>query len=121
MGEGKNKPERVAEWPNDAYRDFMELIVENNVFNKTGDKFIKFFNKYSNLKESPLPKSTKNGKDYLNQINSLLVNFKKKVVATYEEVDFKIYYRPIFRVIQVLLQRSKVADNFVCKEVIKPF
>jgi hypothetical protein len=40
--EGKNKPERVAEWPNDAYRDFMELIVENNVSNKTGDKFIKF-------------------------------------------------------------------------------
>jgi hypothetical protein len=97
--EGKNKPERVAEWPNDAYRDFMELIVENNVSNKTGDKFIKFFNKYSNLKESPLPKSTKNGKDYLNQINSPSVDFKEKVVATYEEVDFKLYYRPIFHAI----------------------
>ena len=24
--------------------DFMELIVKNNVSNKTGDKFIKFFN-----------------------------------------------------------------------------
>ncbi|PKY55984.1 hypothetical protein RhiirA4_475896, partial [Rhizophagus irregularis] len=26
--EGKNLPERVAKWPNDAYRDFMRLIVE---------------------------------------------------------------------------------------------
>ena len=117
--EGKNKPERVAEWPNDAYRDFMELIVENNVSNKTGDKFIKFFNKYSNLKELPLPKSTKNGKDYLNQINSPSVDFKEKVVATYEEVDFKLYYRPIFHVIQALLQRPEVNDKFVHKGILK--
>ena len=117
--EGKNKPERVAEWPNDAYRDFMELIVENNVSNKTGDKFIKFFNKYSNLKESPLPKSTKNGKDYLNQINSPSVDFKEKVVATHSGVDFKLYYRPIFHAIQALLQRPEVNDKFVHKGILK--
>ena|SRR2546421_318230 len=40
---GKNKPERVTEWSNDAYRDFMKLIVENNISNKTDDKFIKIF------------------------------------------------------------------------------
>ena len=106
-------------WPNDAYRDFMELMVENNISNKTGDKIIKFFNKHSNLENSPLPKSAKSGKDYLNQINSPSVAFKEKVVITYEEVDFKLYYRPIFHAIQVLLQRPKVANNFVCKEVIK--
>src|SRR6266480_1511257 len=117
--EGKNKPERVAEWPNDAYHDFMKLIVENNVSNKTGDKFIKFFNKYSHLKEFLLPKSTKNGKDYLNQINSPLVNFKEKVVATYEEVDFKLYYWPIFHAIQALLQRPEVNDKFVNKGILK--
>ena len=64
--EEKNKLENIAKWPNDAYRDFMGLMVENNISNKTGDKIIKFFNKYSNLKISPLPKSTKSGKDYLN-------------------------------------------------------
>ena len=117
--EEKNKSETTVKWPNDAYRDFMELMVENNISNKTGDKIIKFFNKHSNLENSPLPKSAKSGKDYLNQINSPLVDFKEKVVITYEEVDFKLYYRPIFRAIQVLLQRPKVANNFVCKGVIK--
>lgn len=117
--EEKNKSETTVKWPNDAYRDFMELMVENNISNKTGDKIIKFFNKHSNLENSPLPKSAKSGKDYLNQINSPSVDFKEKVVITYEEVDFKLYYRPIFRAIQVLLQRPKVADNFVCKGVIK--
>src|SRR5271169_4779361 len=117
--EGKYIPERVAKWPNDAYREFMELVVEGNIFNKIGDKIIKFFNKHSNLEESPLPKSTRNGKDYINQINSPSLEFKEKIVATYSEVDFKLYYRPIFRSIQALLQRPKVAENFVHKGNLK--
>lgn len=117
--EGKNKPENIAEWPNDAYRDFMNLVTEGNISNKIGDKIIKFFNKYSALDKSPLPSSTKGGKDYLNQIDSPSLNFKEKVVDTYDKVDFTLYYRPIFRAIQVLLQRPQVADNFVTKGTLK--
>ena len=79
-------------WPNEAYRDFMELIIEGNITNKIGDKIIKFFNKHSSLKDSPLPSSTKNGKDYLNQINSPSLDFKEKNIATYNEVNFTLYY-----------------------------
>ena len=102
--EGKNISECVAKWPSDAYRDFMELIVEGNISNKIGDKIIKFFNKHSNLEKSPLPSSTKNGKNYLNQINSPSVDFKEKIVATYNKINFTIPYYPIFCAIQVLLQ-----------------
>ena len=62
-----------------------------------------------------MPNSTKNGKDYLNQISSPSVDFKEKVVATYSGVDIKLYYRPIFHTIQALIQRPEVAENFVCK------
>jgi hypothetical protein len=117
--EGKNRPEHVAKWPNEAYREFMELIVDGNISNKIGDKIIKLFNKHSNLENSPLPSSTKSGKDYLNQINSPLLDFKEKVIATYNEVDFTLYYRLIFRAIQTLLQRSEVADGFVHKGILK--
>ncbi|RGB22750.1 hypothetical protein C1646_775595, partial [Rhizophagus diaphanus] len=81
--EGKNRPEHIAQWPNNTYRKFMELITEGNISNKIGDKIIKFFNKHSNLQESPLPKSTKSGKDYLNQINSPAIDFKEKTIATH--------------------------------------
>ncbi|RGB25073.1 hypothetical protein C1646_821238 [Rhizophagus diaphanus] len=60
----KLTPERIVKWLNDAYRDFLELIVEGNISNKIGDKIIKFFNKHSNLDKLPLPSSIKNGKDY---------------------------------------------------------
>ena len=101
---GKNKPSNIAGWPNDAYRDFMKLIIDGNISNKIGDKIIKLFNKYSNLEKSPLPKLTKSGKDYLNQINSPSLDFKEKVVATHSEVDFKLYYRLVFQAIQALVQ-----------------
>lgn len=117
--EGKIKSDRIAKWPNDAYRDFMELIIEGNISNKIGDKIISFFNKHSALNKSPLPNSTKNGKNYLNQIDSPSLDFKEKVVATYNEVNFSLYYRPIFRAIQFLIQRPEVADNFVIKGIQK--
>jgi len=115
--EEKNRTECIASWPNEAYREFMELIIEGNISNKIGDKI--FFNKHSNLKDSPLPNSTKNGKNYLNKINSPSLNFKEKVVATYNEVNFTLYYRPIFRSIQTLIQRLEVANNFVHKGILK--
>ena len=95
------------------------MIVDGNISNKIGDKIIKLFNKHSNLKNSPLLTSTKSGKDYLNQINSPLLDFKEKVIVTYNEVNFTLYYRPIFRAIQTLLQRSEVADRFVYKGILK--
>ena len=117
--EGKYIPEHIAKYSNDVYHDFMELVIEGNISNKIGDKIIRFFNKHSALNESPLPTSTKNGKDYLNQINSPSIDFKEKVVMTYNKVDFTLHYRPIFRAIQVLIQRSEVADNFVTKGILK--
>ena len=97
----------------------MKLIVKGNISNKIGDKIIKFFNIHSSLKKSPLPKLTKAGKDYLNQINSPCINFKEKVVTTYSGIELKLYYRPIFRTIQALLQQPEVEDNFVHKGVLK--
>ncbi|RGB22136.1 hypothetical protein C1646_776579 [Rhizophagus diaphanus] len=64
--EGKNVPKCIAEWPNVAYRNFLELIVED---------------------------------------------FKEKIVKSYNEVDFTLYYCPIFRAIQALLQRPEATGG----------
>ncbi len=81
----------------------MELVVKDNISNNISNKIIKFFNKYSNLKESLLLKLTKSGKDYINQISLLLVDFKEKIVTIYSEVDIKLYYHSIFQAIQIFL------------------
>ena len=48
-------------YPNEAYEDFMTLVIKNKLSNKTGNEIIHFFNKYANLVRSPLPKSTEQG------------------------------------------------------------
>ena len=105
--EGKNIPENIAKWPNEVYRKFMELIVESNISNNIGDKMIKFFNKYSNLEKSLLLSSTKNGKDYLNQINSPSVNFKEKVVTTYNKVNFIYTIGQFFTLFKLFCNNQK--------------
>lgn len=116
---GKNVSKCIAEWPNIIYCDFLELIVESNISNKMGDKIINFFNKNSNLEKSALPSLTKKGKNYLNQINSPLVDFKEKNIESYNKVDFTLYYCPIFCAIQALLQRPEIANNFVYRRCLK--
>jgi len=49
----------------------------------------------------------------------IILSVLKKVVAIYNEVNFTLYYWPIFRSIQTLIQRSEVADNFVHKGILK--
>src|SRR5436305_1020323 len=68
----------------------MKLVINRNVSNKINNQIIKFFNIYNNLKIFILPKSTKNRKDYLNQIKSPSVNFKEKIVVIYSETNFSL-------------------------------
>jgi hypothetical protein len=48
----------------------------------------------------------------LNQIQSTSLNFKE-VILTDSGINITFYYRPIFRVIQTLLQRPGITDHFV--------
>ena len=46
-----------TEFPNDAYKDLILLVTKYKINNKNGNEIIRFFNKHSNLTESPLPKN----------------------------------------------------------------
>src|SRR6266542_4378103 len=45
-------------YSNEAYGDLMSLVTKYK-FSNAGNAIIKFFNKYTNLDKSPLPKSVK--------------------------------------------------------------
>ena len=47
-----------ANYPNEAYEDFMILVTKHRLSNATGNAIIRFFNKHANLNKSLLPKST---------------------------------------------------------------
>ena len=45
-------------YSNEAYEDFMTLVIKHRLSNATGNAIIRFFNKYANLDKSLLLKST---------------------------------------------------------------
>ncbi|RHZ48530.1 hypothetical protein Glove_547g31 [Diversispora epigaea] len=47
----------IKEFPNEAYADLMTLVTKHNLSNKAGNSIIKFFNRHSDLSQSPLPKN----------------------------------------------------------------
>src|SRR5256885_15255115 len=49
-----------TEWPNDIYREFMEIVMEYQLSNSCGDRIIKLIDKSRRAPdENRLPKSTK--------------------------------------------------------------
>src|SRR5256714_11084279 len=55
-----------TEWPNDIYREFMEIVMEYQLSNSCGDRIIKLIDKSRRAPdENRLPKSTKEGRKFL--------------------------------------------------------
>ncbi|RHZ86714.1 hypothetical protein Glove_46g114 [Diversispora epigaea] len=79
----------IKEFPNEAYADLMTLVTKHNLSNKAGNSIIKFFNRHSDLSQSPLPKNI--------------------------ETEYFINYRPIKNCIEILLSNSEILQHFIFK------
>src|ERR1043166_7245878 len=67
-----------TEWPNEIYREFMEIIMEFRLSNSCSDRIIKLVNKSRNSKnEDLLPKNTKKGRKFLDASDFPYMKFKK--------------------------------------------
>ncbi|RHZ48767.1 hypothetical protein Glove_542g6 [Diversispora epigaea] len=48
---------KIKEFSNETYADLMTLVTKHNLSNKAENSIIKFFNRHSDLSQSPLPKN----------------------------------------------------------------
>src|SRR6266516_2227188 len=72
----QSETEALTEFPNDAYKDLMVLVIKHKLNNKAGNRIIQFFNKYSALSKSPLPKNIEKRRTFMNKMKfpNLLFN-----------------------------------------------
>jgi len=101
-----------TEWPNEAYREFMEITTKYQLSNAASDAIIHFFNKFSNLDKSPLPVSTQIGKKFLDSTNIRYNTFKDISITTFQGIEYTLYYRPVIQAIKSLLAIDDVNQNF---------
>lgn len=99
----------------------MTLITKHNISNTTGNAFIHFFNKYSNLSKSPLPKSINQGRIFMNNLNNPLLTYQKTFITNYNDNDYFLYHHSIENCLKNILSISNISQyfmlNFEKKEV----
>ena len=105
-----------TEWPNDIYREFMEIVMEYQLSNSCGDRIIKLIDKSRCAPdENRLPKSTKEGRKFLDVNEFPYMKFKMVPITNFQDTIYNFYYQPIIHGIKVLLLQSDVNEEFIFK------
>lgn len=105
-----------TEWPNDIYREFMEIVMEHQLSNSCGDRIIKLINKSRNFTdENLLPKNTKEGRKFLDVNEFPYMKFKTVPITNFQDKVYNFYYQPIIHGIKVLLLQPDINQEFVHK------
>lgn len=104
--------EEIASFPNEAYGDLMALVTKHKLSNATGNAIIKFFNKHSNLATSPLPKSIKQGREYMDKMNLPNLTYYKTCVINYNKKEYYLHHRSLLSCIKNILSIPDISQNF---------
>lgn len=101
-----------AYYPNEAYGDLMALVTKHKLNNTAGNAFIKFFNKHANLATSPLPKSIKQGREYMDNMNLPNLTYYKTRVIDYNNKEYYLHHRSLLSCIKNILSIFDISQNF---------
>jgi hypothetical protein len=105
-----------TEWPNDIYREFMEIVMEYQLSNSCGDRIIRLINNSRNsIDGNPLPKNTKEGRKFLDVNEFPYMKFKTVPITNFQDTVYNFYYQPIIHGIKVLLLQPDINQEFVYK------
>ena len=100
------------EFPNDAYRDLMLLVTKHKLSNKAGNDIIRFFNKYSSLTISPLPKNIEKGRAFMNNMKFSQLEFNKTLIIHHNNKDYFLYYQNLINCIKNILSVHDITQDF---------
>ena len=106
------EPEACSEFPNDAYKDLMLLITKHKLSNRAGNDIIHFFNKYSNLTESPLPKNIEKGREFMNNMKFSNLDYCKVLIINHGGKDYYLHYQNLIKCIKNILSVPDITQNF---------
>ncbi|CAB4495804.1 hypothetical protein RhiirA1_458334 [Rhizophagus irregularis] len=100
-------------WPNDIYQEFMEIVTEYQLSNSCGDRLIKLVNSINNIDKNLLPKTTKEGRRFIDDSEFPYIKFKTVPITNFQDIEYFFHYQPIINEIKTLLLQSDINKEFV--------
>jgi hypothetical protein len=106
------KSDNANEFPNEAYADLMTLVTDYKLSNKAGNAIIKFFNKHSNVPQSPLPINIEKGRKFMNNMKFPNLTFKKICIASHNHKEYFLHYQDLIHCIKNILAIPNITQDF---------
>ena len=106
------KSDNANEFPNEAYSDLMTLVTDYKLSNRAGNAIIKFFNKHSNVPQSPLPINIEKGRKFMNNMKFPNLTFKKICIASHNHKEYFLHYQDLIHCIKNILAIPDITQDF---------
>ena len=106
------KSDNANEFPNEAYADLMTLVTDYKLSNRAGNAIIKFFNKHSNVPQSPLPINIEKGQKFMNNMKFPNLTFKKICIASHNHKEYFLHYQDLIHYIKNILAIPDITQDF---------
>jgi len=106
------KSDNANEFPNEAYADLITLVTNYKLNNKAGNTIIKFFNKHSNVPQSPLPINIEKGRKFMNNMKFPNLTFKKICIASHNHKEYFLHYQDLIHCIKNILAIPDITQEF---------
>jgi len=99
-------------FPNEAYADLMTLVTDYKLSNRAGNAIIKFFNKHSNVPQSPLPINIEKGRKFMNNMKFPNLTFKKICIVSHNHKEYFLHYQDLIHCIKNILAIPDIIQDF---------
>ncbi|KAF0545528.1 zn-finger domain-containing protein [Gigaspora margarita] len=109
----KDPEDIFQEFPSKEYAEFMNIITRFHVQDTLTNAFIKFFNKYSNRNDRPLPSTSKVGHTFIENLNLPNFGWRKEVIFEYEGLEYALEFRTVLDGIHQILLNNSITEEFV--------
>jgi len=106
------KSDNANEFPNEAYADLMTLVTDYKLSNRAGNAIIKFFNKHSNVPQSPLPINIEKGRKFMNNMKFPNLTFKKICIVSHNHKEYFLHYQDLIHCIKNILAIPDITQDF---------
>ncbi|EXX52080.1 hypothetical protein RirG_256160 [Rhizophagus irregularis DAOM 197198w] len=114
-------PENIQqEFPSKEYAEFMHMITQFRMQDSLANAFIKFFNKYSNRNDKPLPSTSQAGRIFVENLQVPSLDWRKEIIFEYKGIEYNFEYRSNRTVLdgirQILMNRD-ITKDFIFESV----
>ncbi|CAB5345933.1 unnamed protein product [Rhizophagus irregularis] len=105
------------EFPSEEYAEFMHMITQFHVQDSFANAFIKFFNKYSNRNDKPLPSTSQAGRIFVENLQVPSLDWRKEIIFEYKGIEYNFEYRTVLDGIRQILMNRDITKDFIFESV----